>query len=760
MFGRDVTLLSGLRGIFLGLADSAAAHAIKAATPAGMPQRFVAALLFLCAALVTPALLPSYRTSLAFAQEQRALPGAEGDKIDAVLLLDTSGSMLLTDPQALRYEGAKLFINLLRPGDRIAVVAFDQSARVVSPFVAHDDETATKGLVEAVGALTASGQYTDLLAGVEAARDLIKQQKRPDATGIVLLLSDGKMDPDPKIGTAPFRSEQLLNAVLPDLKANSIKVNTLYFSEQADKQLLTEIALASEGASAFATSVDVIHQSFADLFLAVKKPQVVPLTGRGFSIDADVQEATFYLNRAADQELVLTSPSGTEIRSDSVDGSIKWFVGQRFDVVTVVGPEAGSWRVQGLASADGFATVLTNLKLVSDWPNSVTAGEPTLLQVRLNESDKPVVLPEVSSNTRYGVQIIPTDKVSEPILEEPLFDDGTHGDKISGDGIFSHRITLDEPGEYRMWLVAKGPTFDRRQQLPFRVKPPLIQIVVETEHDAKHSKPGAADTAHEGDKPEASTSDDQHSHEEPADAAHEHEGDTAGEHKDESGAAGETRILIRLSTEVLAFKNVRVSLTAVDEGRKRYLVPVEKGHDSTEYEVPSKAFPHDGVYELTAKLEAEGKKRGAIDVTSRGVKVNVSRGVDAPPVVALEVGEKEPEQPSPWPYAGGVFLLNGAATAFLFLKLKKQQSAGTIVLPTFVPATAANEFIAQLEGRLAQTEIDLNDPALQGGAAVARAEEAPSAGQQNGADDQSTSTEDSASGTDGAPETEKPEGAA
>jgi hypothetical protein len=753
MFGRDVTLLSGLRGIFLGLPDSPSAHAIKAATHTGMPQRFVAALLFLCAALVTPALFPSNQTSIAFAQEQRALPGAEGDKIDAVLLLDTSGSMLLTDPQALRYEGAKLFINLLRPGDRIAVVAFDQSARVVSPFVAHDDEAATKGLVAAVGALTASGQYTDLLAGVEAARDLIKQQKRPDATGIVLLLSDGKMDPDPKIGTAPFRSEQLLNAVLPDLKANSIKVNTLYFSEQADKQLLTEIALASEGASAFATSVDVIHQSFADLFLAVKKPQVVPLTGRGFSIDADVQEATFYLNRAADQELVLTSPSGKEIRSDSVDGSIKWFVGQRFDVVTVFGPEAGSWRVQGLASADGFATVLTNLKLVSDWPNSVTAGEPTLLQVRLNESDKPVVLPEVSSNTRYGVQIIPTDKVSEPILEEPLFDDGTHGDKIAGDGIFSHRITLDEPGEYRVWLVAKGPTFDRRQQLPFKVKPPLIQIVVETEHAAKHSKPGAADKAHEGDKPEASTSDNHHSHEEPADAA--------GEHKDESGAAGETRILIRLSTEVLAFKNVRVSLTAVDEGRKRYLVPVERGQDSTEYEVPSKAFPHDGVYELTARLEAEGKRRGAIDVTSRGgVKVNVSRGVNASPVVALEVGEKQPEQPSPWPYAGGVFLLNGAATAFLFLKLKKQQSAGTTVLPTFVPATAANEFIAQLEGRLAQTEIDLNDPALQGGAAVARPEQAPSAGQQNGADDQATPTADSASATDGAAETEKPEGAA
>jgi len=185
-----------------------------------MPVQFLtlprAAPAILCSAAVFLALwfsvlAPSALIKKSFAEEQRALANAVSDKIDAVLLLDTSGSMLATDPQALRYEGAKLFVNLLRPGDRVAVIAFDETARVVSQFVAHEDEAATKNLGEMVSKLPAAGQYTDLLSAVEAARDLIKQQKRPEASAIVVLLSDGKMDPNPKIGTAPFRSEQLLN---------------------------------------------------------------------------------------------------------------------------------------------------------------------------------------------------------------------------------------------------------------------------------------------------------------------------------------------------------------------------------------------------------------------------------------------------------------------------------------------------------------------------------------------------------------------
>ena len=56
--------------------------------------------------------------------EQRELKTDTSEKVDAILLLDASGSMLKTDPLRLREEGAKLFIQFLKPGDRLGIIEF------------------------------------------------------------------------------------------------------------------------------------------------------------------------------------------------------------------------------------------------------------------------------------------------------------------------------------------------------------------------------------------------------------------------------------------------------------------------------------------------------------------------------------------------------------------------------------------------------------------------------------------------------------
>ncbi|HDO34120.1 MAG TPA: VWA domain-containing protein, partial [Chromatiales bacterium] len=48
--------------------------------------------------------------------------------IDAVLVLDSSGSMRHTDPLRLRVPAAKLFISLLGAGDRVGVISFSGHA--------------------------------------------------------------------------------------------------------------------------------------------------------------------------------------------------------------------------------------------------------------------------------------------------------------------------------------------------------------------------------------------------------------------------------------------------------------------------------------------------------------------------------------------------------------------------------------------------------------------------------------------------------
>ena len=118
------------------------------------------------------------------------LPGArirslaeDRQPLDAVLVVDTSGSMQgrpLSDAQS----AARRFIQKMGPNDRIAVVAFSSSPRVVSGFT--NDRAA---LDAAIGSLGATGE-TALYDGVVKAAGLFNA----DTTGrrAIVVLSDGK----------------------------------------------------------------------------------------------------------------------------------------------------------------------------------------------------------------------------------------------------------------------------------------------------------------------------------------------------------------------------------------------------------------------------------------------------------------------------------------------------------------------------------------------------------------------------------------
>ncbi|RMG44734.1 MAG: VWA domain-containing protein [Candidatus Dadabacteria bacterium] len=257
--------------------------------------RGVLALQLLTKCMLVTALFLALPVCLVFA-EQRELKSEGFDKVDAVLLLDSSGSMRITDPGRLRDEGAKLFIQFLKFGDRVGIVEFDREGRVIRPLTEFRQDI-LDSLGYDIGRVGNSGLYTDIYAGLQTARKVLEESPRKDANKIIVLLSDGKMDPDPKNGSAEKLTDKLLNDLLPELKAEGIKVHTLSFSDQADKDLLSQIAAATDGMNWFTPTADKIHESYAELFLVVKKPQIVPLTSKGFRIDPDIQEATFYINR-------------------------------------------------------------------------------------------------------------------------------------------------------------------------------------------------------------------------------------------------------------------------------------------------------------------------------------------------------------------------------------------------------------------------------------------------------------------------------
>ncbi|RMG44735.1 MAG: hypothetical protein D6719_01260 [Candidatus Dadabacteria bacterium] len=277
--------------------------------------------------------------------------------------------------------------------------------------------------------------------------------------------------------------------------------------------------------------------------------------------------------------------------------------------------------------------------------------------------------------TRYAFQITPTDRVSEPIIRELLNDDGKHGDKIARDGIFSGEVTIEDPGEYRLRVIARGPTFERVQELPFRVKPRLVTLeVVNVESDLA------------------------------VEAAHGHT---------EAGAS-EEYFRVELSPEAVALRKVHVELLAIDEHRKRYKLPLTQSKDrSIRFEVPVKNLPHDGEYELTAILTGEDKRRRKVRGVSKTLHYNrITKEIDEEePVEVVVVKEKEPEKPTPWwPFALLVTLANAGLGAFCFMKLKREDLPETEEVEEYVPPQELLDAIAELEAKCQTDEIDIDDP--------------------------------------------------
>ncbi len=410
----------------------------------------------------------------AFDADQSAKSG-----LDVVLVLDSSRSMQRTDPGRLRDQGAKLLVRFLAEGDRIAILHFDEKTTVDLPMTEVGAETLSK-TDSVITAIPNEGNFTDLWSPINSAFELLKKDGRANADKAVVLLSDGKMDPHPNAGDKQALLMRLLETDLPAFKKKKIKLYTLSLSSEADQDLLRLMAQKTGGLHWFAPDVNTVHKIFSDLFLTLKQPQVVALEGSGFEIDGTTTEATFYLSRTdPKQQVSIIDPQGNSFNNVNFPSNVKWYRGTLFDVVTIKNPLPGVWGVDGLDNPEGFATLLSDLKVQVRWPQLVLRkGDSMTFMVRLTDKGKPVDDANMKDITFYTYKIIES-RSGKLMNRAALNDKGEDGDQEAGDGIYSATIKFDDEGEYKALISVAGPTFTRQQYISFNVSTGTLALVVE-----------------------------------------------------------------------------------------------------------------------------------------------------------------------------------------------------------------------------------------------------------------------------------------
>lgn len=175
----------------------------------------------------------------------RTRTGGGGDDVvflDLALSIDSSGSMSWNDPQGLRRDAAKIFVDALLAEDRAAVVDFDSGARVLQPLTTNKD--AVKAAINRIDDFGG----TNISAGVGTANSVLINNNDPDRGRVMILLTDGDGSWNPYY--------------LNQAKQNLITIYTIGLGNAVNTGLLSTIASETGGQYYQVASADQLPEAF------------------------------------------------------------------------------------------------------------------------------------------------------------------------------------------------------------------------------------------------------------------------------------------------------------------------------------------------------------------------------------------------------------------------------------------------------------------------------------------------------------------
>lgn len=478
------------------------AHAYRLRNPVKRALRRFAAAVFLVntCAVAAPAATPSPPESPAAVAHPSVAPApvaassatavspapvvaAKATGIDAILVLDSSGSMKHTDPLNLRLPAAKLFIALLGNNDRAGVVSFSDRATTLAELIALNDPAGRQKLLRAVDRVTSNGLFTDLHDAVAKARAMLgaPQSERPR---YIILMSDGRMD----TGDAA-RDQQLIAALhdveIPALVKARITLYSIAFTQESDIPLLKNSAEATHGQFRLARLDKDLHDVFTSLFESAKTPDMLPIEGGEFHADDAIQEVTVVASKENPKvQIFLQTPQGVRLTASDAGREhykeLRWFSSAAFDMITLPHPLPGTWKVL-FSNGRNKAYIVTDLGIVTDLKKrDFQRGDTLTITAALQRGSDIVRQPEILASTQFTLQMqAPDGRVNEFMMR----DTGQLGDKTANDGIYTATVPLITPGQQKLHLVARSATFQRETTrditvaVPARVVTPLPPAV-------------------------------------------------------------------------------------------------------------------------------------------------------------------------------------------------------------------------------------------------------------------------------------------
>lgn len=179
------------------------------------------------------------------------LEDLNSEKLAVSLVIDTSGSMLQTDPDMLRRRVADIFIEMLNPDDYLGMVVFNSEVTLAVPPQRMEGQAVRENFRESIQDRLQGTADTDYAQALSAAENQLDGITDSDARKLIIFLTDGRPDPDP-VNVAPGSPQmaaymETLWTRTASIGEKGYPVYSIGFSEGIDVEVLNRIAEETGG---------------------------------------------------------------------------------------------------------------------------------------------------------------------------------------------------------------------------------------------------------------------------------------------------------------------------------------------------------------------------------------------------------------------------------------------------------------------------------------------------------------------------------
>lgn len=383
------------------------------------------------------------------------------------VIVDASGSMLISDPDKLTSEALRL-ISSLAPEEKatLGIWLFGEEPRVLLPEAIVNKANKAK-LASYVDSYVTQDVKTDLEAIVKLLLET------PDSGNLKsgfnrhwILVTDGMVDISLDEAVNKASRDRILNELTAKLEERGIHLHTISMTGYTDKALLESLSLRTDATHTEVAIPEDLLDTFDRIFTQASPSDELPFDGNRFTVDDAIKELTLVVFHENGIQPHVVKPDGALLSLVS-NKNVSVSTSDHYTLITVRAPATGEWQVNNIDLARSSIRVMTDLSAqATPVAPVIFQNEPVYSTVALFQKDKVIQDDKVLSLLNVKQTLVRlSGEQKETVFSHEM--DRTNEQ-------FKQRLEgITEPGNYELVSLVDGKTFSRQLSQFFTVHPAI-----------------------------------------------------------------------------------------------------------------------------------------------------------------------------------------------------------------------------------------------------------------------------------------------